>query len=129
MESFVEVIQSLADATRLRMVRLLAAAGKELCVCEFVDSLEVPQYNVSRHLKVLKHAGLVTERKEGRWVYYGLTDRSGPFLRHLVNAVQSIPEATVARDRKELAKRLKIREQGKCLKGITKLHLKPVSDK
>ncbi|MBI2891603.1 MAG: winged helix-turn-helix transcriptional regulator [Nitrospirae bacterium] len=124
-KAFVEALQSLADPTRLRIVRLLADSRKELCVCELVDALESPQYNVSRHLRVLRQAGLVTERKEGRWVYYGLSPGPDRFRSILVSAIQSIPESTLAKDRKELAGRLKIREGGKCLKGILKSRLNP----
>lgn len=125
MKPFVETLQSLVDPTRLRIVRLLADSRKELCVCELVDALDVPQYNVSRHLAVLRRAGILSERKEGRWVYYGLAPHPSPFLRHLLAAVRSIAEEGLERDRRELAKRFKIRKGGKCLKGIQKPHLMP----
>lgn len=126
--AFVEAFQSLADPTRLRIVRLLADGEKELCVCELVDALEVPQHNVSRHLAVLRRSGLLTERKDGRWVYYGLSPKPSVFLRHLVAAAKLVFDTTLARDKRELAKRFNIREGGKCLKGIQKTRLSPRSD-
>lgn len=125
MKPFVETLQSLVDATRLRIVRLLADSGEELCVCELVDALNVPQYNVSRHLSVLRRAGILSERKEGRWVYYGLFPKRDPFIRHLLAAVRSINENAFEKDKHELTKRMKMREGGKCLKGIQKRHLMP----
>ncbi len=125
MKQFVEILQSLSDRTRLRIVRLLADAKTELCVCELVDSLEVPQYNVSRHLAVLRRSGLLSERKEGRWVYYGLSPKPGPFLRHLFAAALSIPGAPFEKDKTELSRRLRIREGGRCPRGIQKARLRP----
>ena len=123
MRPFIEAFQSLADETRLRTLRLLVDGGKALCVCELVDALEVPQHNMSRHLAVLKRAGLLVERKEGRWVYYTLNPKIDAFRRHLLAAARSVSDATLERDRRELAKRLRLREGGKCLKGIQKAGL------
>lgn len=54
---------------RLRLFALLADQG-ETCVCHLTDALELPQSTVSRHLAVLRHAGLVTTRRDGKWMYY-----------------------------------------------------------
>ena len=61
---------ALSDETRLRLIALLA--GGEQCVCDLTDALDAAQSRLSFHLKVLKDAGLVTDRKDGRWVYYSL---------------------------------------------------------
>lgn len=61
---------ALSDETRVEIVRLLA--GGERCVCELTDALDAAQSRLSFHLKTLRLAGLVTDRKEGRWVYYSL---------------------------------------------------------
>lgn len=61
---------ALSDATRLEIIRLLS--GGERCVCELTDALDAAQSRLSFHLKVLKDVGLVTDRREGRWVYYTL---------------------------------------------------------
>jgi ArsR family transcriptional regulator len=61
---------ALSDETRLRIVALLA--GGEHCVCELMDPLGAAQSRLSFHLKTLKTAGLVTDRRDGRWVYYSL---------------------------------------------------------
>src|SRR3989442_4639240 len=61
---------ALGDETRLEIVRLLSHG--ERCVCELQDVLDAAQSRLSFHLKTLKDAGLVTDRREGRWVYYAL---------------------------------------------------------
>ena len=61
---------ALSDETRLRLIERLRAG--EQCVCDLTDSLETAQSRLSFHLKVLKDAGLVTDRRDGRWVYYAL---------------------------------------------------------
>ena len=55
-----EVFQALADRTRIRIMRLLVDTGEEICLCELVDSLQELQYKLSRHLKTLRQAGLLT---------------------------------------------------------------------
>jgi ArsR family transcriptional regulator len=115
---FALAFQALSEPTRL-----LSRARKELCVCEFVDALEEPQYHISRSLKILQNAGLITERREGRWVYYGLPSESDEFRQSLLRAVAALPQSVVAKDERELARRLKLREGGKCLSGVQKVHL------
>lgn len=117
------IFEALAHPTGLRVLRLLAAADRELCVCELVDCLDQPQYEISRHLKRLRSAGLLCQRKEGRWVYHSLADSGSPFVRHILQAVASLPPQ--AREEKELSKRLAIRVGGKCLLGIQKTNLLP----
>lgn len=61
---------ALSDPTRLEIVRRLRHG--ERCVCELQDLLDAAQSRLSFHLKVLRESGLITDRKEGRWVYYTL---------------------------------------------------------
>lgn len=65
---------ALSDSTRLEVIELLR--GGELCVCELMDVLDVAQSRLSFHLRVLKDAGLVSDRREGRWVYYTLNSET-----------------------------------------------------
>ena len=123
MQSYTSTFKALADPTRLRIVALLLRARKELCVCEFVDALEEPQYHVSRSLKILQAAGLLVERPEGRWVYYALPPATNDFQRFLLQAITALPEKKLDKDQRELTRRLKLREGGKCLSGVRKIHL------
>ncbi len=122
-EHFVAVFQALSEPTRLRIMALLCRAGRELCVCEFVDALEEPQYHISRSLKILHKAGLVSERREGKWVHYNLPSGLDEFAELTVKAITAIPEEVQAKDQHELARRLKLRENGKCLLGVQKTYL------
>ena len=64
------LFHALSDETRLAVLEMLR--GGERCVCELQAELDAAQSRLSFHLKVLKEAGLVTDRKEGRWSYYAL---------------------------------------------------------
>jgi ArsR family transcriptional regulator len=64
------LLRALAEPIRLQVV--LALAGGERCVCDLTSDLELAQSKLSFHLKVLKEAGLISARQEGRWIYYRL---------------------------------------------------------
>jgi len=65
------LLKAIAEPTRLRIVLLLQQYD-ELCVCHLQDSLELPQPNISRHLKTLREHDIVLDRREGQWVHYRL---------------------------------------------------------
>jgi ArsR family transcriptional regulator len=65
------LFKCLSDETRLLLTLLILREG-ELCVCEMTHALEASQPKVSRHLAQLRHCGLLNDRREGQWVYYGL---------------------------------------------------------
>jgi ArsR family transcriptional regulator len=69
-EQALRLFRALGDETRLRLIERLREG--EQCVCDLTDELETGQSRLSFHLKTLKDAGLVTDRREGRWVYYAL---------------------------------------------------------
>jgi ArsR family transcriptional regulator len=64
------LFHALSDETRLRILARLRQG--ERCVCELTDALDAAQSRLSFHLKTLKEAGLVTDRREGRWMYYAI---------------------------------------------------------
>ena len=64
------VFHALSDETRLAVLEMLR--GGERCVCDLQDAVDAAQSRLSFHLRVLKDAGLVTDRREGRWSYYAL---------------------------------------------------------
>jgi DNA-binding transcriptional ArsR family regulator len=73
-------LKTLGDDTRYEIVRLLAAAGRELCVCEIDPVVDVSDSAISHALSDLRDAGLVTRRKDGTWRYYEATDRAEALL-------------------------------------------------
>jgi ArsR family transcriptional regulator len=70
----IKVFKAAADVTRLRILKLLA--GGELCICEIMLALKKPQSSISHNLSILEDAGLVKERKEGKWCRYRISDGS-----------------------------------------------------
>ncbi len=104
------IFRALSDSTRLRILSLLQSG--ELCVCELVDILDVPQPTVSRHLAYLRKAGLVRVRKEGLWQHYRLTPAKRKFQRKLFECVEASVTASpqLAAD----AKRLRLSERRTC---------------
>ncbi len=107
--------QALSDPIRVRIVRLLADSGAEACLCDLSDSLEEPDYKLSRHVKVLRQSGILSAEKEGRWVYHKVI-REIASLKHLYAAVRSLPdkEKVFAADLKRLKKRTEARETARC---------------
>ena len=72
LNSETRVFKALADSNRLKILKLLKEG--ELCACELTIALSNSQSTVSHHLSVLKNAGLIKERKEGKWSYFRLSD-------------------------------------------------------
>lgn len=109
-----EIFQAMADPTRLRIVRLLAAAQAEACLCELAHALDEPQCNVSRHLKVLRHAGLLAAEREGRFIYHALV--GGPeHLERLYAMVHGLPDPGAFRgDLRRFKECVRSRRNGRC---------------
>ncbi len=118
MKEIINIFKALSDSKRLRIVRVLMQAGLELCVCEIVDCLQESQYNVSKQLKELKNAGVVKERKDGRWVFYSLAEPEDEFHKTIIQSLYNIKDETLSMDQKRLKGRLSLRENGKCVIGI-----------
>ena len=95
MRDFIKVMKALSDPNRVKTVKLLQR--KSMCVCEIQKALGLAQPTVSKHLKILEDAGLVTHSKNGLWVNYALTDGSStPYaatlLGNLKHWLQEDPE-------------------------------------
>jgi ArsR family transcriptional regulator len=118
MEQFVEQLKSLGDVTRLKIIRLMLEVREDLCVCEIMDALEVSHCNISRHLKILKTAGFVKEKKEGRWVHFSLANPERLFHKNLLLAVRNMPADNFDNDIERLNLRLSLRKDGKCVAGL-----------
>jgi ArsR family transcriptional regulator, arsenate/arsenite/antimonite-responsive transcriptional repressor len=81
------LFKAFADPTRIRVLNVLAAG--ELCVCDVVDILRLPQPTVSRHLGYLRRAGLVEATREWKFAHYRLAEPANAVHRNLVNCVRS----------------------------------------
>jgi len=83
-----ELFHALADETRLDILDQLKEG--ERCVCELTDALQAGQSRLSFHLKVLKAAGLIHDRPEGRWIYYAINSDTVDELEDLVASLKAV---------------------------------------
>ena len=81
MKDITLVFKALSDETRISILSLMR--DTEICVCDIAETLQMTQPNISFHVSLLKEAGLVKDRKNGRWVHYSLDD-SDMFKRFLL---------------------------------------------
>ena len=121
MRDLISLGQAIVDPTRVRIIAALRR--RELCVCELVDALEISQSTLSGHLQVLRQTGLVITKKEGRWIYYSLTDQKMALIEALFSQIQPDGDADprLRRDGQRIARRLALRENGRCVLGFTAL--------
>lgn len=118
MERTIEKFKALSDETRLRILNLFLKSGKNLCVCELTDALQLPQYAISKALNIMKNADLFTTEKEGTWVYYKL-NKDNQENKSLFNFIKSnLSSNLLNQDEERLNKRLMLREKDKCVVGI-----------
>lgn len=114
---YISVFKALGDETRLRIMNLFVQSHERLCVCEMVDSLQLPQYTVSKALGILRNAGLLISGKQGTWVYNCLNDES-EFLRSFFDLLKKHLADQYPADLERLKKRLFLRENGVCVVGV-----------
>ena len=89
MRALAQVFRALADETRLEMLALVSRHG-ELCVCDLEQVLGISQSKSSRHLRYLKNAGLLDDRRAGLWVHYRIASGLGPERRVIVAALKRV---------------------------------------
>jgi ArsR family transcriptional regulator, arsenate/arsenite/antimonite-responsive transcriptional repressor len=83
MRDFIRVMKTLSDPNRIKIIKMLQ--HKTMCVCEMQSALQISQPAVSKHLKLLEDAGLISSRKDGLWVNYHLTDGSNsPYVANIL---------------------------------------------
>lgn len=117
MLSEIEKYKALGEETRFRIIRILLKAKKELCVCEIEDILKIQQYNASKHLNLLKRAGLVEERKEGKLRMYKIKN-DNKFNQSLFNSIFLLENQManiIKDDLKNLNRRLSLRKGNKIV--------------
>ena len=109
------VFQALSDATRIRIMRLLSLNQDEACLCELAESLDEPEYKLSRHLKILRQSGLIEAEKDGRWIYHRLV-KGNSHLKLLYSYLKQIPdyETRFKQDNERFEKRKSHRVGGRC---------------
>ncbi len=114
-DAFLSVAKAVSDENRVRI--LLALRGGELCVCQLIELLGLAPSTVSKHMAILRQAGLVKLRKDGRWAYYRLAGADAPPLirRSLRWLFESAGSTSRCReDRKRLEKILETDRESLC---------------
>lgn len=81
------LFKALADHTRLRLINLIG--DDEVCVCFFVEVLKINQPKISRHLAYLRRAGVVSSRREGKWIHYRLVEPPDPHAANIFHEVRA----------------------------------------
>jgi ArsR family transcriptional regulator, arsenate/arsenite/antimonite-responsive transcriptional repressor len=94
MKNLVALMSALSDPTRIGAL-LLIWDGEEHCVCELMEKLNATQSRMSRHMAVLKQAGLVVDRRDAQWVRYRRNSRLPPGTKAIVHAVMAAALASV----------------------------------
>jgi ArsR family transcriptional regulator len=90
-----ELFHALSDETRLALLERLK--GGEHCVCELTDAMKAGQSRLSFHLRVLKDAGLLKDRREGRWMYYSLNPDALNEVESLVDTLKQAAKSAVSK--------------------------------
>lgn len=114
MENLADGFKALADSNRLRLLNLLK--NGELCVCDLMAALEMPQSTVSRHLSYLKKEKLVSGRRCGKWMYYKLANPAEPILMQVMEILihDLGSDELAAQDTAKLQQYLKVKPPNRC---------------
>jgi ArsR family transcriptional regulator, arsenate/arsenite/antimonite-responsive transcriptional repressor len=102
MRELADIHKALADETRLQMLVLLQERD-ELCVCDFVGTLDITQSKASRHLRYLYNTGLLADRRAGLWIHYRIAPDLSPSAQE---ALESLRRSVDQKERSELRNRL-----------------------
>ncbi|OBU11226.1 metalloregulator ArsR/SmtB family transcription factor [Morganella psychrotolerans] len=90
-----QLFKILSDETRLNIILLLKASG-ELCVCDIYTALNLSQPKTSRHLAMLREAGLLLDSKHGKWVHYRLSPALLPWVKQIIDQVYITEQSRVS---------------------------------
>lgn len=120
--TFALLFQVLSHPTRLRIVRLLATSGRAACSCELMDSMEEPEYHISRHLGLLRDGGVLNEEHDRHWKYFAVNNND-PAVKSLADLVTTLYADVFEADDRNFQERLNLRKNGRCIFGSLKPHL------
>ena len=115
LRAFMDAARALADPNRVRA--LMALRGRELCVCQIVELLELAPSTVSKHMAILRQAYLVESRKDGRWIYYRRPGGPQPVAaRRALDWLDATlaRDPAIRRDARRLAAILKVTREELC---------------
>lgn len=115
---FLKIFKALGDETRLRIVNILLQCETALCVCEMTDALGLPQYQVSRHLMILKNSGLVESERDGTWIYYDISKDLTECVDDVLKVIRKHFKKNYNEDMQRITRRLVKRESDRCVIGF-----------
>lgn len=104
MKQISRVFKVLSNELSIRIIKLLLAF-EEICVCEFSTALKKPSYEISKLLKRLREAGLVTAKRKGKYNFYRLSVTSSHFVANIVNSISNLEEKVFEQDKKRFARK------------------------
>jgi ArsR family transcriptional regulator len=114
MKDFVKVFKALSDETRMRILKVLL--GRECCVCEVMQALDISQSRASRNLRVLEDAGFIKSRRDGLWIVYSIDEQriniNAPPLVELLHS-SLIDEEIILQDRGRLGRAVRVGPRAK----------------
>ncbi len=115
MRTITQLFKSLSDPTRVRIIWILRFGG-ELCVCDLMAVLDLPQSTVSRHLAYLRNSGLVSDERKGVWMYYRLPEEMNELTAKILAVVRLAEKGSeqAAVDRRRLQDYLREKQAGAC---------------
>ncbi|MCF6291195.1 MAG: metalloregulator ArsR/SmtB family transcription factor [Desulfobacterales bacterium] len=115
MRNITQLFKALSDPTRVRILWMLQTGG-ELCVCDLMEVLDLPQSTVSRHLAYLRNAGLAKDQRRGVWMFYRLPDETGAVLTGILTVLRSAAKEMkqAAVDRRHLSEYLAGKDTDAC---------------
>lgn len=116
-ERYIDALKSLAEPHRLRLFWLLIHVDQRITVAEAMDVTGETQYNASRNLKMLFKAGLLSQERCGKWVYYTLAEQTEPHWMALVDSVRVLPSENFDDVASRCQKRLAMRVDDACVVG------------
>lgn len=90
-EEYVPILKALADPNRLAIIEHLTRG--EACVCELLELFSVTQPTLSHHMRILSEAGLVSGRREGKWIHYSINEQRLQSFKDFIASIQIVPEA------------------------------------
>lgn len=93
-----DVFTALSNTTRLKIMWLLYSIDSKINVSEIIEVLKVNQYNASKHLKILRDAGLIYRKRSGKWNFYYYIDKDDTFYKYIRKAVMSISEDFISEE-------------------------------
>jgi len=92
-----EIFKALADQNRFMIVDMLSCG--ELCACKILEKFDITQPTLSHHMKILCDCGLVNGRKEGKWMYYSLNEKTVQEFRNFLTEVTSNKEDCICKEK------------------------------